>query len=255
MAKALITGGSSGIGLELARIFAKNGFDLILVARKKDELDSASAALSLHKARITAISMDLSSPDAAQALFKTLKDEDIDVLVNNAGFGLYGRFQDAELEAQVQMMELNMVTLSKLTRLFLPGMIKRKSGKILNLASTAAFQPGPFMAVYYASKAYVLSFSEALASELEGSGVSVTALCPGPTETAFMKRSGLGSAKIAQRRMDPARVAREGYDGLMKGKAVVIPGFRNRFSALLVRLLPRHTVVRYVRRMQERRSA
>lgn len=251
----LITGGSSGIGLELARLFARDGYDIIIVARKKEELEKSKVVLGIYEVNIITIAMDLSDKNAAEELLSKLKGKEIDILVNNAGFGVYGFFSETNLEREVAMMELNMVTLTKLTKLLLPDMLARKHGKILNLASTAAFQPGPLMAVYYATKAYVLSFSEALANELEGSGVSVTALCPGPTESNFQKNSAMEESKILQRgMMDPGAVAKAGYEGLMRGRTIVIPGLKNRILAFSVRLAPRSTVTKTVRRMQERRK-
>ncbi|MFN7991036.1 MAG: SDR family oxidoreductase [Candidatus Micrarchaeia archaeon] len=252
---ALITGGSSGIGYELAVLFAKDGYDLVIVAAKKEGLDKASSSLALFGADVRAIAMDLSDPGSADRLFSLLRGTDVDVLVNNAGFGLFGSFHETDLGREVQMMNLNMVSLTKLTKLFLKGMMARRDGMILNIASTAAFQPGPLMAVYYATKAYVLSFSEALSVELEGTGVSVTALCPGPTDSGFQKRARMEGSKIIRGRLgSPAEVAKAGYDAMMEGRTIVIPGLRNKLLAYSVRLAPRKMVARIVRNMQERKK-
>ncbi len=179
----------------------------------------------------------------------------IDILVNNAGFGTHGLFVESNIDEQLRMMQLNISTLTHLTRLLLPSMVAQRNGKILNVASTAAFQPGPFMSVYYASKAYVLSFSEALANELRGTGVTVTALCPGPTRTEFQVRAKIGQTKLMNGRiMDAKSVAQIGYQALMQGRSVAIPGIRNNLLALAVRWLPRALVIRAVRSVQEQRS-
>jgi uncharacterized protein len=252
---ALITGGSSGIGLELSRLFARDGYDIIIVARDEKELSKAALTLKYYGESVRTIATDLSRPEAAEELFRRLKGQDVDVLVNNAGFGVYGKFHETPLTRDVQMMELNMATLTKLTKLFLPMMLSRGSGRILNVASTAAFQPGPLMAVYYATKAYVLSFTEAIAEELDGSGVSVTALCPGPTGSGFQERAQMAGSKIIKGRLMSAEaVAKAGYSGLMKGKTIVIPGFKNAMFAFSVRLAPRKMVTRMVHRMQEREA-
>jgi len=197
----------------------------------------------------------LSNASAPEEVFNELQQEGVtvDVLVNNAGFATYGMFAETDLAAELQEMQLNMVTLTHLTKLFLPAMLKRRQGKILNVASTAAFQPGPLMAVYYATKAYVLSFSEALANELHGTGVSVTALCPGPTESGFQKRANIEDTRLISGRkiMGAARVARAGYRGLMVGKTIVIPGLRNKILAEAVRFSPRKVVTQVARSMQE----
>jgi len=179
----------------------------------------------------------------------------IDILVNNAGFGTHGLFVESNIDEQLRMMQLNISTLTHLTRLLLPSMVAQRNGKILNVASTAAFQPGPFMSVYYASKAYVLSFSEALANELCGTGVTVTALCPGPTRTEFQVRAKIGQTKLMNGRiMDAKSVAQIGYQALMQGRSVAIPGIRNNLLALAVRWLPRALVIRAIRSIQEQRS-
>src|SRR3989338_3107317 len=270
---ALITGASGGIGYELAKLFAREGCHTVLVARNEQKLSEVAQELrQFSGASVSVMPKDLTLPQAPDELFAQLRREGltVDVLVNNAGFGTHGPFAEADLSVQREMMQLNMVALTHLTRLLLPSMIAQRAGKILNVASTAAFQPGPLMAVYYASKAYVLSFSEALANELRGTGVTVTVLCPGPTRTNFQRRAGVGdslcldsarhSSRARQSRVegllgrsgvaDAASVAQAGYRGLMAGKSVVIPGLRNRVLAFSIRLMPRAMVTQIVRGIQ-----
>ncbi len=254
---ALITGASSGFGIEFAKLFAKDGYNLILVARSEQTLlKQAAEYKKTYGVEARVIAKDLSQPNAAQDIFEELNSDGVRVeaLVNNAGFATYGHFADLKISGELEMMQVNMIALTHLTRLFLPGMVARKSGKILNIASTAAFQPGPLMAVYYATKAFVLSFSEAIGNELKDSGVTVTALCPGPTETGFQQRAAMEESKLVSGKkiMDAATVAKIGYEALLKGKPVVIPGFRNNIMAQTVRFTPRQMVTNLVRNMQER---
>lgn len=250
---ALVTGASSGIGHELARVLARDGYHLVLVARSAERLQPVADELRrAHSVSVQLLAHDLSDPAAPEAIAAALQREGIalDVLVNNAGFGTHGLFATSDWAAESGMIHVNMMALTHLTRLVVPGMIQRRSGKILNVASLAAFQPGPLMAVYYASKAYTLSFSEALAEELRGSGVTVTALCPGYVPTGFQARAGIQQAPSGtiSEILDARTVAEIGYRGLMRGDPVVIPGFRNRLSVLAVRLAPRSLVRRLVGR-------
>ena len=254
---ALVTGASGGIGLELARALAKSGFDLVLVARRKDELDKLAKNLAKeHGIDATAIAKDLCDPKAADQLFKELSGQTIDVLVNNAGVGAFGKYWEIEVARDLQQIQLNITALVHLTKLFLEPMMERKRGRILNVASTAAFQPGPLMAVYYATKAFVLSYSEAIATELEGTGVTVTALCPGPTESGFqaaakMQESGLfKNLPVA----DGKSVAEAGVAGMLKGKAIVVPGLMNKIGIQANRFSPRAVVRKVVKRMQDKRG-
>lgn len=253
---ALVTGASSGIGAALARLFAQRGYNLVIVARGRQALqDLADDLTRRHGASVAVLPKDLSLPEAPQEIVAELTRQgtQVDVLVNNAGFASYGAFAETDTQHELQMMQVNMVALTHLTKLLLPGMIQRRSGKILNIASTAAFQPGPLMAVYYATKAYVLSLSEALAEELRGSGVSVTALCPGPTRSGFQERAGMQESRLVQGEiMDVETVARAGYSALMSGRRIVIPGAQNRATAFAVRLLPRGLVTRLTRLAQDR---
>lgn len=252
----LITGGSSGIGLELAHLFARDGNGLVLVSRGEEKLRQLAAQMEeKYGVPVLAVAKDLTVPSAPDELAERLAadGQTVDVLVNNAGFGSYGLFQDSDPDNNDRMIEVNVAALTRLTRLLLRGMLSRKRGRILNVASTAAFQPGPLMAVYYATKAYVLSFSEALANELRGSGVSVTALCPGPTATGFEERADLGQSRLFRRRlMDAATVAAVGYRACLAGKTVVVPGWRNNLLGFATRFLPRNTVTALVRQAQER---
>jgi len=241
---ALITGASGGIGYELSKLFARDGYSLVLVARSEAKLRQVAAELkNAFGVLISILPMDLSSPAAPQMLFDHLQRETIavDFLVNNAAYGKYGQFSQLSIEESLGQIQLNIVALTALSRLFLPAMIARKSGRILNVASTAGFQAGPMMAVYYATKAYVISFSEAIASELAGTGVTVTCLCPGPTLTNFQKRADIESSRLFRRfgPMDPATVARHGYRAMMKGRALRISGWKNFVLAETVRISPR----------------
>lgn len=239
---ALITGATSGIGRELTKLFAEDNYDLILVARNKEELvDFAKELQSHHDIFIKVVAQDLSKPNAAKEVFKELEKESlsVDILVNNAGFATSGKFEDIPYEKDFEEIQLNVVTLTMLTKLILPQMIKAKSGMILNLASVAAFYPGPLMSVYYATKAYVLSFSEAIREELRGTGVTVTALCPGPTRTGFATRAQLAQEKSFNAgAMTAVDVATLGYAGMMAGKDLVIPGMKNKIQALASRIVP-----------------
>jgi short-subunit dehydrogenase len=248
---ALVTGASGGIGLELARLFAGYGHDLVLVARGGERLAVIARELEeRHRVEVRAIPRDLSNPIAPLSLFDECGE--VDFLVNNAGFGHRGSFADEDPAILSEMLQVNVAALTQLTRMFLPAMVDRGSGRILNVASTAAFQPGPLMAVYHASKAYVLSFSEAIRAELDETGVSVTTLCPGPTRTAFVDRAEVSRNRFTSSRvMEPFEVAREGYTGMMAGRAVVIPGKVNRLGAAGARLAPRSLAAGIARRIHE----
>jgi uncharacterized protein len=254
---ALITGASGGIGYELAKLFARDHFNLVLVARSAGKLDEVANELRADFAcTVKTIALDLGTPPATQFLFDQLQGEGmvVDILVNNAGFGAFGDFAQMPEQEILGQIELNIGALTRLTRLFLPPMIKRRRGKIMNVASTAAFQPGPLMAVYYATKAYVLSFSEALANESRGSGVTVTCFCPGPTNTSFAQRAGNSDTRLFKKigGMNAQTVARDGYRGLMEGKTVVISGLRNWLVAESVRFAPRKMVTAISRWVSEK---
>lgn len=255
---ALITGASSGIGLELAHLFARDGYRLVLVARNRSILRQLGDELqSRYSITVRIEPKDLAHPATPAELYQELQESGIvlDVLVNNAGFGGAGAFVSTEWNHEAEMMQVNMVALTHLTKLFLPQ-IRAREGMIMNVASTAAFQPGPFMAVYYASKAYVLSFTEALAEELRGTGVKVSCLCPGPVKTNFQKRAYLeGTAMIRSPLMvDVREVARVGYEGLKQGRRIVIPGWKNWLGVESLRISPREMVTRIVRKLQEKKN-
>jgi len=238
---ALVTGASAGLGVEFARQLSKRGHRLVLAARRKDRLDAL--AKELGKAR--AVSIDLSKKDSAARLLADLEanGETVDLLVNNAGFGLIGRFAELDAKRERQMIDLNIGTLTDLCRAVAPQMIARKSGAILNVASTAAFQPGPKMAVYFATKAFVLSLSEALHEELKPHGVKVSCLCPGPTRTEFGDVAGFGGNGMFDKvAMNAPEVVKAGLDGIDKNKAVVIPGLINKAGAFSGRFAPRSVV-------------
>jgi short-subunit dehydrogenase len=255
---ALITGASSGIGYDLAKEFASHGYDVVLVARSKDKLEQLTQELrTTYGIKAVVLAQDLSAVGTPQTIFEQTEKSGItvDILINNAGFGSYGLFHELDLQKELEMIQLNISALVYLTRLFLPGMVARHQGKILNVASTAAFQPGPLMAVYSATKVFILHFSEAIANELEGTGVTVTALCPGRTETGFEARAVMQDSKLMQSGlMSSASVAKAGYAALMQGKTLLIPGFPNRMIVGLLRLMPRKLVTRFVRNVQERGS-
>lgn len=252
---ALITGASDGIGRELAKCFAAHKNHLVLVARGEEKLKHLAGEISsAHGVHVSCVSLDLSDPDGARKLHQKVLELGftVEFLVNNAGVGTFGLFAETDLDRELRMMRLNMISLTALTKLFLPGMLKRGHGRILNVASTAAFQPGPLMAVYYASKAYVLSFSEALANELKGTGVSASVLCPGPTQSGFQQSAGMDSSKLFRRGvMSASDVAEVAYRGLVKGRTTIIPGWRNKILAFSVRLGPRKLLPIIVRFMQE----
>jgi uncharacterized protein len=252
----LITGASSGIGYELAKLFARDHYNLVLIARSGERLTQVATELSQLGVSIKTLALDLAAPPAPKFLFDQLQRENIrvDILINNAGFGTFGEFAamtEVEILGQIQ---LNVTTLTQITRLFLAPMLSRRQGKIMNVASTAAFQPGPLMAVYYATKAYVLSFSEALANELRGSGVAVTCFCPGATNTGFAKRAGNEGSRLFKQigAMNAGTVARDGYRGLMKGKTLVISGTHNWLVAESVRFAPRKIVTAMSRWIAEK---
>jgi hypothetical protein len=248
---ALITGGSAGIGYELAKVFAANKYNLVLVARNEPRLKQVADELQAkHGIEIKILVKDLSLANAPQEIFDSLRDTPISVLVNNAGFGWRGDFAECDLQRQaLDMMHVNMDSLVALTRLFLPPMLARKHGRIMNVASTAAFQPGPFANIYFATKAFVLSFSIALSEELEGTGVTATALCPGSTRTEFFDRAGMQNLRRDGLMMDADVVAQIGYRGLMRGKRVVIPGALNKFTAMLASFVPTRMTTKIVRKI------
>lgn len=255
MQQVLLTGASSGIGLELARLAAQDGKDLILVARSRDKLLALAEELTrAHGVRATVMVADLGAPGGARQLYDQVQAQGppVDILINNAGYGLSGPYLETDGADELAMIQLNVMALTELTKLFLPAMVQRGRGRIMNVGSVASFMPGPYMAVYYATKAYVLSYSEALAKELEGTGVTVTALCPGPTLSGFQERAGMKISTMMNVMLtEVSFVARTGYAGMMKGQAVVVPGLLNRLTTLAVGTAPR-ALVRSVMAMANR---
>jgi uncharacterized protein len=245
---ALITGASSGIGRELARLWAGDGADLVLVARSEGRLrELADELAATYGIQAQVMPADLSRPAAPAEIVQALAQQhiDVDVLVNNAGFGARGPVAEIGIERQLEMIEVDVAALTRLTALLLPGMLERNRGAILNVASVAAFQPGPNQAVYCAAKAYVLSFTEALAEEVRGSGVRVSCLAPGATDTGFATQADMASTRLFRWGvMDAGSVARAGHDGVRRGKTLVVPGLQNRIMAFSVRLSPRVLVTR-----------
>jgi short-subunit dehydrogenase len=238
---ALVTGASAGLGVDFARQLSKRGHRLVLVARRKDRLE----ALAKELGNARAVAIDLSKANSATKLMADLKaaGEQVELLVNNAGFGLIGRFAQLDARRLRQMIDLNVATLTDLCRAVAPEMIKRKSGAILNVASTAAFQPGPNMAVYFATKAYVLSFTEALHEELKPHGIKVSCLCPGPTRTEFGEVAGFGGNGLFDRVvMESPEVVEAGLAALDKNHAVMVPGWKNKVTAASTRFAPRSIV-------------
>ena len=260
MPTALITGATSGIGLELASLAARDRHDLVLVARQRERLESVGRGLAEeYGVRVSVLAKDLSDPSTPPEIGRDLAARGIavDVLVNNAGFGVYGLFAETAIDRELEMIQVNVAAPTHLTKLILQGMRERRRGWILNVASTASFQPGPFMAVYYASKAYMLSFSEALSSECAGTGISVTALCPGPTRTEFESRAGSPPEITVRKKgfvMSASDVAREGWAGMKAGKRIVIPGLANRLLVQAERVTPRSLVTAMSRRIREPHS-
>jgi uncharacterized protein len=241
LATALITGASAGIGRELARLFAADGHDLVLVARRLPELQALSAELERqHRVKARAVACDLASPSALETLLSEVRGLELEYLVNNAGFGTCGPFAESVAEREAAMVQLNVSALLQLTRCVLPKMLERRRGRILNVGSTAGFQPGPYMATYYATKAFVNSFSEALSFEVRGTGVSVTVSCPGPTTTEFGAVSGVDKTRLFSLGAASAgSVASAAYRAMHQGRPLAVHGFMNRLTVQLLRISPR----------------
>jgi len=255
MSTALITGASGGIGYEFARLFARDQFNLVLVARSADKLAQVASELRSHGVNVKTIALDLSGFSAPRSLFDQLRRENVavDILVNNAGFGIHGEFAEMSESEILGQIDLNIRALTELTHLFLPPMIARRNGRIINVASVAGFQPGPLMAVYYATKAYVISFSEAIANELRGSGVTVTCFCPGATYTGFANRAGIQQSRLFRfGAMSAESVAFDGYRALMKGRTLAISGTHNWLITQSTRFAPRKMVTAVSRWVAEK---
>lgn len=251
---ALVTGGSRGIGYELAALLAADGHDLVLVARSETDLRAAADEFEeRHGIDAAVVPADLTDPGAARKVYETVQEAgiEVDTLVNNAGYGVYGEFVDTDLDAELEVIGLHVVTVTVLTKLFVRDMVDRGGGRVLNNASIAGWAPLPTSAVYSAAKHYERAFSEALAEEVADDGVTVTALCPGETDTGFMDRGNFGTAAYDEDDlMDPETVARAGYEGLNDGDRIVVPGVKNKLSVFLGRVLPRTAYVRAAERAQ-----
>lgn len=242
--RAIITGASGGFGGEFAQLCAQAGMECVLVARSGDKLERlANELTAVYGVKADAVALDLAKPNAARELFARVPS--CDVLINNAGFATNGRFERIDEDRTLEEIHVDVVALTQLTRLYLPGMIERRAGRVLNVASTAAFLPGPFMAVYYASKSYVLSFSEALHEEMRGTGVTVTCVCPGASATGFGERANTGDTLLFGKLPlgEPKAVARAGFLGMMRGRAVVVPGITNKLVAFSPRITPRRLLL------------
>jgi short-subunit dehydrogenase len=254
---ALITGASSGIGEELARIHAAHGGDLVVVARRQDRLEALCAELeNTYRVTVHVLVKDLARDAAAQQIRDELRARGVrvDYLVNNAGFGYRGFFHEQDWAVNEAMIRVNILAVAALTRMFLPEMVERRYGRVLNVASMAGFVPGPLQSVYYASKAFVISFTEAVANELRGTGVALTVLCPGFTETEFGRVAGMASIRSFSRTFSAREVAEIGYEAMLRGKTIVVPGILNRlFVRGLLRLAPRKLTTRISRRLMEKR--
>jgi short-subunit dehydrogenase len=251
---ALITGASSGIGFELAKLCAQDKYTIIMVAKNEERLKFKSEEIrKAYQVEVITIAKDLANPQAAEDIYNELKNKKIivDILINNAGFANAGNLADTQLQAEKELLLTNILTLTALTKLFLQDMLKTNTGKILNVASVAAFLPGPYMATYYASKAYVLSLTEAIATEIQGTGVTISCLCPGPTKTGFQERSGLKKSRLftVKEPMSAKIVAQAGYHGVINGTRVIIPGISNKLMALGAKLTPHaltNKIVQYI---------
>lgn len=253
---ALITGASSGIGREFARIHSANGGDLVMIARREDKLNELKQELEKkHNAKVKVIAKDLTLPQAPIEIYNEVKDAgiEVDYIINNAGFGGRGYFHERQMELDLQMIQVNIVTLTTLTRLFLPDFVKGNKGKILNVSSTAALIPGPLQAVYYASKAYVLSFSNAIAQELHATKVTVTALLPGATETEFAKTSDMSNTSIFAKTVSPKSVAQAGYDAMLKGELDIMVGVPVSQKVMLgmLKFIPKKLMLKQVYQLQQ----
>lgn len=251
----LITGAASGLGYEFSNLLAKDSYDLILIDINENKLkESAQRIKEKYKVSLSILTFDLSQPGIADHIYKSIENKEIDVLINNAGFGLFGFFSETDWKLEESMIYLHVLTLTHLTKLIIKDMVKKGSGKVLNISSLAAYQPGPLMAVYYATKAYILSFSEALANEVKGTGVTITVLCPGQTKTNFENIAAINSntkvSKIKMFTADPVKVALFGYNAMKAGKTVAIPGTINKIVLLLSRIVPRTITAHLIRKIQ-----
>lgn len=255
---ALITGASAGLGAEFALLFAKDHYNLILVARRKTRLEKLAGELSeKYPISVTIITKDLSQPGAPEEIFREMKEKslNIDVLVNNAGTQVYSKFQETDIARQLRLIQVNLVSMTHLTKLAIEQMLKNGSGKILNVGSTGSFAPGPYNAVYCATKSYVLSFSEAIAKDLEGTGITVTTLCPGATRTEFAEKANMQNTRLfTSGVMSAEKCAKIGYKALMKGTRLAVAGLNNKLTVLSLRFVPRDTVLSISQRLMSQKQ-
>ena len=250
MKTAVVTGGASGIGLEFVKLLISDNYKVYVVDNSQENLSKLSSIL--NSKYFETILQDLSKTDSPEKLYKILKNKDIDVLINNAGFGTFGKFHKTDWEIEKDMINLHVLNTTHLTKLFLKDMVKKNEGKILNIASVAAFQPGPLMSLYYATKAYILHFTEAISNEVKDKNICISVLCPGQTKTNFQKNVSTKKNKIKFNTACPKKVAKYGYESLKRNVTVSVPGFWNNFIIFLGRLLPRSTSTNLVRYIQEK---
>ncbi len=250
MKTAIVTGGASGIGLEFVKLLVNDDYKVFVVDNSKENLNRLTS--KFDPKNIETINQDLSKTDSPEKIYKNLKNKNIDVLINNAGFGTFGKFHNSDWKRDRDMINLHVLNTTHLTKLFLKDMVKKNEGKILNISSVAAFQPGPLMSLYYATKAFILHFTEAISNEVKDKNISISVLCPGQTSTNFQKNVSTKKNKIKFNTGCPIKVAKYGYDSLKKNTTVSVPGFWNKVIVLLVRILPRSTSTNLVRYIQEK---
>ena len=250
---SIVTGGANGLGFEFVKLLLIDKYNVVVIDNDKKELNNIKSKINFkHNKKIILMHKDLSKPDSSIEIFKKLKNKNIEVLINNAGFGLFGKFKDTNWEIERNMIMVHVMCTTEMTKLFLNNMIKNKKGRILNMASLAAFQPGPLMSIYYATKAFILHFSESIANELKGSGVSVTVLCPGQTRTNFQKKVSNKEKKINFNFSTAEEVAKYGYEAMMIGKTIAIPGIINKILSTIHRFIPRSLATKLMRKIQEK---
>ena len=250
---SIVTGGASGLGFEFVKLLLIDKYNVVVIDNDKKELNNIKSKINFkHNKKIILMHKDLSNPDSSIEIFKELKNKNIEVLINNAGFGLFGKFKDTNWKIERNMIMVHVMCTSEMTKLFLNNMIENKKGRILNMASLAAFQPGPLMSIYYSTKAFILHFSESIANELKGSGVSVTVLCPGQTRTNFQKKVSSREKKINFNFSTAEEVAKYGYDAMMNGKTIAIPGIINKILSTIHRFIPRSLATKLMRKIQEK---
>ena len=250
---SIVTGGASGLGFEFVKLLLIDKYNVVVIDNDKKELNNIKSKINFkHNKKIILMHKDLSNPDSSIEIFKELKNKNIEVLINNAGFGLFGKFKDTNWKIERNMIMVHVMCTTEMTKLFLNNMIENKKGRILNMASLAAFQPGPLMSIYYSTKAFILHFSESTANELKGTGVSVTVLCPGQTRTNFQKKVSSREKKINFNFSTAEEVAKYGYDAMMNGKTIAIPGIINKILSTIHRFIPRSLATKLMRKIQEK---